>query len=61
MSRADRRAKNSAMAARMKAAGEERTTGRCCVCYALYRADMLREGYTSHRCTAGGRAKRSRK
>lgn len=50
MTKADRRNKNQAMAARMKAAGEERNAGRCCICYAVYRADMLAAGFASHRC-----------
>jgi hypothetical protein len=51
MTKALRKAKNEAMAARMKARGEERTTGRCCICYVLYHADMLGAGFASHRCS----------
>lgn len=50
MTRAQRREHNQRIAAAMKARGEERTSGRCCICYALYHADMLTRGFLSHRC-----------
>lgn len=62
MTKAARREHNQRIAAAMKAAGIERTTGRCCVCGKLYHADFLKRGWLSHRCdwtnTVKGRDKR---
>jgi hypothetical protein len=60
MTKAARKAKNEAIAARMKADKIERTTGRCCICYVVYHADfVLGRGFASHRCqsllSVGGR------
>ena len=50
MSKTQRREKNQAIAAAMKAARIERTQGRCCVCYKVYNADFLGRGYAGHVC-----------
>jgi hypothetical protein len=50
MNKAARKEKNQRMAQDMKRRGEERTSGRCPVCYAVYHADMLKAGYQAHRC-----------
>ena len=50
MTRAARREHNQRIAAAMKAAGIERTTGRCCICNRVYHADFLKRGWLSHRC-----------
>lgn len=50
MTKADRKRKNEAMAARLKAEGVERTQGRCCICHVVYYADFLNRGFASHRC-----------
>jgi hypothetical protein len=50
MTKAARKEKNQRIASAMKAAGIERTTGRCCICNRLYNANFLREGFASHRC-----------
>ena len=63
MTRADRKRKNEAMAARLKAEGIERTQGRCCICNVVYHADFLERGFASHRCawrTDEGRQGRTR-
>lgn len=57
MTKAARREHNQNIAARMKAAGIERTTGRCCICYRLYHADFLNRGFASHRCPEDKRKK----
>ena len=41
--------KNAERAAQMKAAGEERTIGRCSVCYRLITVESRKSRYT-HRC-----------
>jgi len=48
-----RKQQDQARAAAMKRDGIERTTGRCPICYVIYHADMLREGYAAHRCEGG--------
>lgn len=53
MTKTQRREKNQAQAAAMKAAGIERTVGRCPICNVLYRADFLGRGYAAHRCEGG--------
>jgi hypothetical protein len=50
MTKLARREKNQATAARMKAAGEERTTARCPVCYVIVHADYLKRGMAGHVC-----------
>lgn len=50
MTKAARREKNQRIAMRMKADGEERTTGRCCICNRVYHADFHKAGHASHRC-----------
>jgi len=52
MNKADRKIKNQAMAAQPFELGIERRTGRRPVCTRLYNADMLKEGYSAHRCNA---------
>jgi hypothetical protein len=49
---ARRRQKDQETAARMKAAGEERTTGICPVCYRTMTVDSRKTRY-SHLCKAG--------
>lgn len=44
----DRSAKDKQMAARLKAAGEERETGRCAVCYAIIRNVATYAHYSAH-------------
>lgn len=43
------RAKNQAMAARMKDLGIERTTGRCALCYRIITIDSIKSRYV-HIC-----------
>jgi len=43
---------DQARAAAMKAAGEERTTARCPVCYVIVHADYLNRGMAGHICAA---------
>lgn len=40
-----RRAKSQALAARMKALGIERTTGRCALCYSIITIDSIKSKY----------------
>ena len=47
-----RKQEDQARAAAMKAAGIERTTGRCPICNKVYTADMLGRGYAAHHCQA---------
>ena len=49
-SAARRRQRDKERAAALKREKVERRTGRCPVCYAIYNADMLVEGYAAHRC-----------
>jgi hypothetical protein len=59
MTKAARKTKNAAIAARLKADKIERRQGRCCICYVVYHADFLERGFASHRCqslpSVGGR------
>lgn len=50
MTKTARREHNQRIAAQLKADGIERTQGRCCICYKVYHADMLKRGFESHRC-----------
>jgi len=53
------RTKNQAMAARMKALGIERTTGRCPVCYKMVQNARMQHhmGYECGRSDGGGKDK----
>lgn len=50
MTKTARKEKNQRIAYQLKAAGIERTTGRCPICNKVYHADMLKAGYATHRC-----------
>jgi hypothetical protein len=55
MAKNDKSAADKKRASNLKAAGEERTTGRCAICYAVVTVDNVVKGTKfSHRCYGKG-------